>query len=115
MSQFLILIYDNENAWMNAEASVAQKLMEGHGAFAQKHGEKVLGGNALESVTTATTLRRDGSDKFAVTDGPFVETKEALGGYYLVEAPDLDAAIEIARDVPVLEGGLEVRPILVFS
>jgi hypothetical protein len=115
MSQFLILIYDDENAWMNAEPGVAQKLMDGHNAFAQKYGAAVLGGNALESVTTATTLRRDGSDKFAVTDGPFAETKEALGGYYLVEAPDLDAAIEIARDVPVLQGGLEVRPIMVFS
>ncbi|HEY2297373.1 MAG TPA: YciI family protein [Jatrophihabitans sp.] len=115
MSQFLILIYDDENAWMNAEPGVGQKLMEGHNAFAQKYGDKVLGGNALESVTTATTLRRDGTDKFAVTDGPFVETKEALGGYYLVEAPDLDAAIDIARDVPVLAGGLEVRPIMVFN
>jgi hypothetical protein len=115
MSQFLILIYDDENAWMNAEPAVAKELMEGHNEFAKKWGEAVVGGNALESVTTATTLRRNGSDKFAITDGPFVETKEALGGYYLVEAADLDAAIEIARDVPVLTGGLEVRPIMVFS
>ena len=115
MSQFLILIYDDENAWMNAAPGVAQKLMDDHNAFGQKYGEAILGGNALESVTTATTLRRDGSDKFAVTDGPFVETKEALGGYYLVEAADLDAAIDMARDVPVLQGGLEVRPIMVFN
>jgi hypothetical protein len=114
MSQFLILIYDDENAWMDAEPEAAQKLMDGHGAFAAKYGDAVLGGNALESVTTATTLRRDGSEKFAVTDGPFVESKEALGGYYLVEAADLDAAIAMARDVPVITGGLEVRPIMVL-
>lgn len=115
MSQFLILIYDDERAWMDAEPAVRQKLMDGHNAFAAKYGQAILGGNALESVSTATTLRRQGDDDFTVTDGPFVETKEALGGYYLVEAADLDAAIEMARQVPVVKGGLEVRPIMVFS
>jgi hypothetical protein len=118
MSQFLILIYDDEKAWMNAGPEVQRKLMDGHNAFGQKYGEAIVGGNALESVTTATTLRRtsgDSADDFTVTDGPFVETKEALGGYYLVEAADLDAAIEMARQVPVVTGGLEVRPIMVFN
>ena len=60
-------------------------------------------------------MRPDGAGGFTVTDGPFVESKEALGGYYLVEAADLDEAIELAKQVPVLSGGLEVRPIMVFS
>lgn len=115
MSQFLILIYDDEDSWMNAGAENEKKLMEGHNEFGAKNGEAIVGGNALQSVTTATTVRPDGSGGFSVTDGPFVETKEALGGYYLVEAPDLDAAIEMAKQVPVIKGGLEVRPIMVFS
>ena len=115
MSQYLILIYDEEAAWMAATPEVQQQLMDGHTAFGEKNGEKVVGGNALQSVTTATTLRPDGSGGFTATDGPFVETKEALGGYYLVEAKDLDEAIAIAKDVPAPFGGLEVRPVMVFD
>lgn len=117
MSQYLILIYDEEAAWMNASEDVANELMAKHNAFGEKNGKAVLGGNALQSVSTATTLRPDGSGGLTVTDGPFVETKEALGGYYLVEAADLDEAIEMARQVPLAgaSGGLEVRPTMVFS
>lgn len=117
MSQYLILIYDNEDAWMNATPDVSARLMEGHTKFGENNGDKVLGGNALQSVTTATTLRPDGSGELTATDGPFVETKEALGGYYLVEAADLDEAIALARQVPLAAttGGLEVRPIMVFD
>jgi len=96
MSKYLILIYDEEAAWMNASEDVANELMAKHNAFGEKNGEAVLGGNALQSVSTATTLRPDGSGGLTVTDGPFLETKEALGGYYLVEAADLDEAIEMA-------------------
>jgi hypothetical protein len=117
MSQYLILIYDEEAAWMEGGPDVQQRLMDGHNAFGEKNGEKIAGGNALQSVTTATTLRHDGSGGFTTTDGPFVETKEALGGYYLVEAADLDEAIEMAKQVPVVaaSAGLEVRPVMVFD
>jgi hypothetical protein len=115
MSQFLILIYDDEAAYENADEATMNAVMEGHNTFGEKNGDAVVGGNALQPVSTATTVRPDGKKGFTVTDGPFVETKEALGGYYLVEAPDLDAAIELAKQVPVLSGGLEVRPIMVFS
>jgi hypothetical protein len=117
MSQILILIYDDEAAWMNADEETANKLMAGHNAFGENNQKAVVGGNALQSVTTATTVRPDGSGGFTVTDGPFVETKEALGGYYLVEAADLDEAIALAKQVPIAGtgGGLEVRPIMVFS
>jgi len=81
-------------------------------------GEKTAGGaqggTPLQPTSTATTVRSDGADGFTVTDGPFVETKEALGGYYLVEAADLDEAIAIAKQVPSNFGAIEVRPIMVF-
>jgi hypothetical protein len=117
MAQYLILIYDEEAAWMNATPEVQAKLMEGHTKFGENNGSKIINGNALQSVTTATTLRPDGADGLTTTDGPFVETKEALGGYYLVEAADLDEAISLARQVPLAAatGGLEVRPIMVFD
>jgi hypothetical protein len=73
------------------------------------------GGNALLPTSSATSLRRDSSGKLVVTDGPFAETKEALGGYYLIEATDLDSAIAIASQVPTPYGGVEVRPIWVFD
>lgn len=60
-------------------------------------------------------MRPDPTGGATVTDGPFAETKEALGGYYLIEAADLDEALAIARDVPAPNGGVEVRPIRVFD
>ena len=66
----------------------------------------------MQPTGTATSIRNNGA---TVTDGPFAETKEALGGYYLIEAPDLDAAIAIAKQVPHRFGGVEVRPVMVFD
>jgi hypothetical protein len=72
-----------------------------------------LSGSRLAPVGEAATVRlRDG--RRVVTDGPFAETKEALGGYYLIEAADLDEAIAIAKQVPAPYGGVEVRPVLVL-
>jgi hypothetical protein len=87
--------------------------MEGHGRFGQQISElggKMLGGNGLQPTSTATTIRSD-----VVTDGPFVETKEALGGYYLIEATDLDHALAIAKLCPAPYGGVEVRPVMVYD
>jgi hypothetical protein len=67
----------------------------------------MLGGNALQSTQTATSIRGD-----VVTDGPFAETKEALGGYYLIEAADLDQALAVAKLCPAGFGGVEVRPVM---
>jgi hypothetical protein len=114
MSQFVILIYDIEARWAEATPETFAEVMDKHNQFGEGN-DDVLGGKALEPTATATTVRPDGQGGFTVTDGPFAETKEALGGYYLVEAPDLDAAIEMAKRVPVLEGCLEVRPVMVFE
>lgn len=115
MSQYLVLIYDNEAQWAGADESLTAQIHSGHTVFAEKNGTAIAGGNALQPTSTATSIRPDGAGGFQITDGPFVETKEALGGYYLIDAADLDEAIEIAKQIPVVAGGLEVRPILTFE
>ena len=114
MAQYLILIYEDEAQYATASPQVYDEIMQAHNAFAgqvEEHGAKLLGGNALQSTGTATSIR-GGSD---VTDGPFVETKEVLGGYYLVEAPDLDAALAVGKLCPARFGGVEVRPVMTFE
>lgn len=115
MSQYLILIYEDESAWANAGETQAGQIMADHATFGEKNATALRGGNALEPTTTATSLRSDGAGGFSVTDGAFAEAKEALGGYYVVEAADLDEAVAIAKQVPAVFGGVEVRPIRVFD
>ncbi|MBP0448991.1 MULTISPECIES: YciI family protein [unclassified Kitasatospora] len=116
MAQYLILIYGDEASWAAAPQETLAEAHEDHRAFQERNRTAVLGGNALHFTETATSVRKDGSGGFAVTDGPFAETKEALGGYYLVEAADLDEAIGLAKQVPVhFGGGVEVRPVRVID
>jgi hypothetical protein len=113
MAQYMILIYENETGYATAAPEVWGEVTAEHGAFAagvDGLGAKLLGGAALQPTETATSVR--GTE---VTDGPFAETKEALGGYYLVEAPDLDTALAVARRVPARFGGVEVRPVMTFD
>ena len=113
MPEYLILIFEDENAYATAAPEVFQQVMEAHGRFAEQVpqlGGKIVEGRALQPTGTATTIRGD-----VVTDGPFIETKEAVGGYYLVEARDLDHALEIGKLCPARFGGVEVRPIMVFN
>ena len=109
MAQYLILIYESEEAYLGATPEVRQDISAAHTRFAEQIptlGATMLGGNALQPTATATSVRVD-----IVTDGPFVETKEALGGYYLIEATDLDQALAVAKLCPARFGGVEVRPI----
>jgi hypothetical protein len=115
MAQYLILIYGDETAWANAGEAAWNEAMQGHMAFGEKNKDAIKGGNALQATSTATSVRPNGAGTFSVTDGPFVETKEALGGYYVVEAADLDEAVAIAKQIPATGGGLEVRPIMVLG
>lgn len=110
MAQYLVLIYEDETAYAEGGEHLYQEVMATHNEFAAKHGPTIRGGAALQSSTTATSIRDS-----VVTDGPFAETKEVLGGYYLVEADDLDAALAIAKDVPARFGGVEVRPLMTFD
>jgi len=110
MTEYVILIYENENAYVDASPEVWRTAMTAHTRFAGQVGEnggKIVGGNALQPTATATSVRGD-----VVTDGPFAETKEALGGFYLIEARDLDHALEIAKLCPAPYGGVEVRPVM---
>jgi hypothetical protein len=115
VSQYLVLIYDDENVWSNATQEQIATIHSGHSEFGTANEKVIAGGAALQTSGTATSVRPDGTGGFTVTDGPFAETKEALGGYYLVEAGDLDEAIALAKQIPVLSGGLEVRPIMLFE
>ncbi len=112
MSQYMILIYEDEASYATATPEVMGEVMEAHNRFAagvEQHGAKLLGGEALQPTGTATSVRA-GSE---VTDGPFVETKEAIGGYLFFEAEDLDAAIELAGRIPAarMGGAIEIRPV----
>jgi hypothetical protein len=115
MSQYLVLIYEDENASANAGPAVWQERHAEHVSFGERNDAAIAGGNALQGSETATSIRSDGAGGFVVTDGPFAETKEVLGGFYLIEAADLDAAITIAKQVPARFGGVEVRPVMELS
>ncbi|HUJ06158.1 MAG TPA: YciI family protein [Streptosporangiaceae bacterium] len=110
MTKYAILIYEAESGYAEGGPDVWQEVGQAHGRFSGQVGEKggkIEGGEALQPTSTATSIRGD-----VVTDGPFAETKEALGGFYLIDARDLDHAIEIARLCPARFGGVEVRPIM---
>ena len=114
--KYLCLIYENEKAWEDMPQPDADALLADYFAFTDTFTESghVLGSNALQPTHTATMVRvRNG--KISTTDGPFAETREQLGGYYLVEAKDLNEAIQIASKIPgARTGGIEVRPIMEF-
>jgi hypothetical protein len=111
------MIYANEAEYAKIDPSTLQKVYEEYGAFTQGivQSGNFKAGDRLQPTTTATTVRiRDG--KTLTTDGPFAETREQLGGYYLVEAKDLDAALAIAARIPGARfGSIEVRPIWVYN
>ncbi len=115
MSEYLVLIYEDKAAMDNVDEAAMGKMMQGHTDFGENNGKSIRGGNALEPWVTATSLRKNAAGELLVTDGVFVETKEVLGGYYVIEAADLDEAIKIASQIPAPFGGLEIRPIRVFD
>jgi hypothetical protein len=113
--QYLLLIYEGEKRFQSLSKPDLMAEIGEYRAFGQEFANAIQGGNALQPTSAATTVRvREG--KRLTTDGPFAETKEQLGGYYLVEAKDLDAAIAMAAQIPGARfGSIEVRPIQKFS
>jgi hypothetical protein len=115
--KYLCLIYDEEKKMSSMPKSEGEAFMGEYFAFTEgiKKSGHYLGGNALQPVQTATTVRvRNG--KVSTTDGPFAETQEQLGGYYLIEAKDLNDAIQVAQKIPSSRiGSIEVRPIMEFN
>jgi hypothetical protein len=111
MAKYLILIYQNEETTQQAEG---ESMSAGYQEFGARHASALLGGAALQPSSTATSIRRDDAGGFTVTDGPFLESKEVIGGYYLIEAADLDEALRIAKEVPA-GAGVDVWPVRVFT
>src|SRR5215475_5016825 len=115
--QYLLMIYSNEAQYAKLDAATGKQMMTEFGAFTQSiiQSGNFKAGDRLQPTSTATTVRvKDG--KVMTTDGPFAETREQLGGYYLVEAKDLDTALGIAARIPSARyGSIEVRPIWVYN
>ena len=111
---YALLIYASEQEWANQTEEQSQAVNQEYMAFTKDIIDRGLmkGGEALQGTATATTVRvRDGET--LTTDGPFAETKEQLGGFYLVDCKDLDEAIELAARIPdVRRGSIEVRPVM---
>ena len=115
--KYLCLIYDEEKKIEGMSKSDSDAFMGEYFAFSDdiRNSGHYVAGEALHPVRTATTLRnRNG--KVSTTDGPFAETKEQLGGFYIIEAKDLNEAIQVASRIPsVRTGSIEVRPVVDFS
>ena len=114
--QYILLIYGDESASASIPPEEQAKGMQEWVDYTQWLKDKGwhIAGEALHPTTEATTLRFGGGEPLT-TDGPFAETKEQLGGYYLVECKDLDQAIEAASKIPVRGGSVEIRPVMLFD
>jgi hypothetical protein len=115
--QYMLLIYGNQASWDDRSDEERGQMMQAYGDFTQELRDSgaMIAGDALEPTQTATTVRVQ-NDETLTTDGPFAETKEQLGGYYLIEADSLDEAIEWAAKIPgARHGSVEVRPVMVFE
>ncbi len=111
MGRYLLMIYELEAKWAEATPQTWDKVLKEHDAFKAANGKYLRGGNPLMPTATAATVRADADGGFVITDGPFAETKEALGGYYLIEAGSLEEALAVAKQVPAPFGCVEVRPV----
>lgn len=115
--QYLLMIYRSEAEYAKLEPAAAKALSDDYRAFTQSiiQSGHFKAGDGLRPSSTATTVRvRDG--KTLTTDGPFAETREQLGGYYLIDAKDLDDALAVAARIPgARTGSIEVRPIMIYD
>ena len=115
--KYLCLIYSDEKQWDGMSQADSTKVMGEYHGYTEdiKKSGHYIAGEALHTVDTATTIRsRNG--KISTTDGPFAETREQLGGFYLIEARDLNDAIQVASRIPgVRMGSIEVRPVVDFT
>jgi hypothetical protein len=115
--QYMLLIYDDEQLWANMDEAQRGQVFQAYGAYTEDMRQKgaYVAGDALQPTSTATTVRERNGDRL-VTDGPFAETKEQLGGYYLIEVDSLDEALDWAARIPSAKlGSIEVRPVMNVS
>ncbi|MET0615177.1 MAG: YciI family protein [Thermoleophilaceae bacterium] len=113
--KYLCTIYGEEGQWSDATPEQMSEVMAAYGAFGEEAAGVILGGEGLEPSSSATTVRvRDGER--VLSDGPFAETKEQLGGFYLLECDSLDEAIGWAAKIPgAATGSVEVRPVMNYE
>ena len=115
--KYLLLLYGDEAQWADATPEDLQKSMDGYVALDKEVNEAgvLVSGEGLEPSSAATTLRvRDGETM--LTDGPFAETREQLGGFYLLDCRDLDEAVEWAKKIPAAyDGSIEIRPVMNYD
>ena len=113
--KYALLIYGDESAWADMTPEDGAAVMDAYNRFGEEAGDRILAGDGLQATATATTVRvRDGER--LLTDGPFAETREQLGGFYVVEAGSLDEAIEWAAKIPGAQNGsVEVRPVMDYE
>ncbi|MEY9927254.1 hypothetical protein ABH926_001879 [Catenulispora sp. GP43] len=115
MAKYMLLIYGDEQRWENLSPVEQAEIDAGHVAFQKRAGDRILASGQLEPSSTATTVRAGDGDAPAVTDGPFLETKEVVGGFYLVEAADLDEAVALSRELAEVRhdhSGVEITPLV---
>lgn len=113
MAKYLVLIYGDAREWAAMSPEQREAHTTAHAAFSAEAGSKVLGSEELAPM--ATSLRSDGAGGVSTTDGPFLETKEAVGGFYLLEAADLEEVIRLASQLPEVHAGhsgVEIRPVI---
>lgn len=115
--RYALLIYEDEKYYEEATPEDWEKTMVAHNAFGAEAAERGMepGGDALQPTAAAKTVRFVDGKPNLVTDGPYAETKEQLGGFYILSCNDADEAIEMARKLPVFTGSVEVRPIMEFE
>jgi hypothetical protein len=111
--KYILLIYSDERQWTEASRDVIEKVLAEHGEYGQAMAKAgvIRGGAELKPVTTATSIRFS-NGKPKTMDGPFAETKEQLGGYYVIEVDNLEQAIHWAEKMPgMTDGAVEIRPL----
>ena len=115
--RYLLLIYEDEKYYEEATPEDWEKTMVAHNAFGADAAERGMApsGDALQPTATAKTVRFVDGETNMVTDGPYAETKEQLGGFYILTCDNEDEAIEMAKKLPVFTGSVEVRPIMEFE
>jgi hypothetical protein len=115
MATYMLLIYGDAQQWDAMTPEQVKAHDAAHVAFSAAAGDRIIGSGELELAPTATTLRADPAGGLITTDGPFLETKEALGGYYLLRADDLDQVVALVALLPEVRAGhsgVEIRPLV---
>ncbi|HVV21549.1 MAG TPA: YciI family protein [Pseudonocardiaceae bacterium] len=114
MAKYLVLIYGDEQRWEGMSPQERRQIDDGHRAFREHAGAAILASGQLGPTSTATSMRA-GVEGPLVTDGPFLETKEVIGGFYLLQAPDLDRVLELVADLAEVthdHSGVEITPLV---